>query len=250
MEAGLRWRRSPERNNSQLQLSLVDANAKEILHSLTSRFPQLENTVKLNPLEMDIHSADFYQLLNNFQEQGKGSFDHVYICVEDQTLSLHAALNLQKQLNYRETPLTVRMEEGGGLSRLFRGENQANGSYENIKIFDLLEQTCTCELLLKGTHEILARNLHAAYLEGLKKTHDLKGNQEAWVPWEELTLDIQEKNRRQADRIPLVLAAAGYRIDPLMDWDAESFRFSEEKRTARMILPGWHLWNMSSGVKA
>ncbi|MCK5794574.1 MAG: hypothetical protein KAH12_07700, partial [Anaerolineales bacterium] len=89
--------------------------------------------------------------------------------------------------------------------------------------FDLLDQTCTAELLQRGTHEVLARNLHGVYLEN---SRDAAGD-DALVPWENLSEYLKEKNRQQADRIPLMLSAAGYRIAPLQDWNAEKFTFLE-----------------------
>ena len=124
----------------------------------------------------------------------------------------------------------MRMVESGGLALLI-GNNQADwDSFGNLKIFDLLDQTCTAELLQRGTHEVLARNLHSVYLEN---SGSVDGD-DALVPWEELSDYLKEKNRQQADRIPLMLTAAGYRIAPLQDWDAEDLTFDEKEEVSKM----------------
>lgn len=224
VEIGQRWRRTPEVGQGKLALTIVDLDAEHKLNTLQTRFPLLAQTVALNPLSIDIHSAAFQTLADSFIMDHHCSLDRVYICLDDESLSLHTALTLNQKLRQHQIPIILRMTESGGLSKLLQGAQESQGSYNNLEVFDLLDQTCTYELLLKGTHEILARNLHMAYLEGLKGD---QRREEVWQSWEELSPELQEKNRRQADRIPQVLATAGYRIDPLTDWEAGLFRFSE-----------------------
>ena len=107
--------------------------------------------------------------------------------------------------------------------------DSADGAaFQNLHAFGLLDQTCTADLILRGTHEVLARDLHAAYLEGVKRSQKVPADDPSLVPWEELSDYTKEKNRRQADHIPVMLKAAGYRIAPLHNWDADEYRFSEE----------------------
>lgn len=227
VEIAQKWRSSPSSEDGKLQLTIVDLDAEHKLHILETRYPLLGSTVTLKPLSMDINSAAFQGLADSFIKNGLCSLDSVYICLDDESLSLHTALTLNRKLREYQIPITLRMAESGGLSKLLRGANEAPGSFTQLEVFDLLDQTCTYELLLNGTHEILARNLHQAYLEGLPRSQGESVRKDIWRSWEELSPQTQEKNRRQADRIPLVLAAAGYRIDPLTDWEAAQFRFSE-----------------------
>ena len=47
-------------------------------------------------------------------------------------------------------------------------------TFSNLRIFDLLDQTCTAELLQRGTHEVLARSLHGIYLENSQSLKETK----------------------------------------------------------------------------
>jgi hypothetical protein len=152
----------------------------------------------------------------------------VYVCLDDESFSLQTGLRLNHQLRDYQIPIVLRMAESGGLSSLLREDQSDQETFGNLRIFDLFDQTCTTELLQKGTHEVLARNLHAVYLEGIKLGGPDQQPNEALVPWNELTEYTKEKNRRQADRIPVMLNSAGYRIAPLRDWDIENLVFNEK----------------------
>ena len=49
------------------------------------------------------------------------------------------------------------------------------------------------------------------------------------MPWDELPADIKQSNRRAADHIKVMLAAAGYAPAPLEDWDADLFEFPHDE---------------------
>jgi len=165
---------------------------------------------------MDILSGDFDKAADIFRTGDDSNLDIVYICLDDETFCLQTGLRLNHQFRSQSLPIVIL---GDDL------DNQNQNSFGNLKIFDLLDQTCTAELLQMGTHEVLARNLHAVYLEGIQESSQSDPTR---VPWDELSEYIKEKNRQQADRIPLMLKETGYRIAPLHDWDVENLIFGED----------------------
>ncbi len=106
-----------------------------------------------------------------------------------------------------------------------------------------------------GTHEVLARNLHAVYLACVQDNGSSPDPSPSTLPWDDLSEDIKEANRRQADRIPLMLKEAGYRIAPLHDWDVENLTFSEGGADDEVSLMGrmehdhWCLEKTAAGWK-
>jgi hypothetical protein len=226
VEAALRWRRGNYTNRGKLHISAVDFEAEKKIGALEVQFPQLSGTADLHPLDMDVRSPAFHSLVAALGEQTGILPTHVYICLDNEPLSLHSALTLNQQLD-RETPIVMRMAEAGGLSRLLKGDTAKRSAYGSLKIFNLQEKTLTPKLLLYGTYEILARSLHQSYLEGQGVGTRRKPRKASELPWEQLTPVFRERNRRQAQRLPRVLAAAGYRINPLRDWEAESYTFQE-----------------------
>jgi len=229
IEAARGWKISNPDDGKKIKISIIDINAEQKLDSLKNQNPRLHNLADFQAINMDILSGDFDKVGELFSTTKGCTLDIVYICLDDETFSLQTGLRLNHQLRRYALPIVLRMVESGGLAMLLGdglGDDDQN-SFGNLIIFDLLDQTCTAELLQKGTHEVLARNMHAVYLEGLQDAVTNPEPDQALLPWDELSGYTKEKNRQQADRIPLMLNKAGYRIAPLHDWDVENLKFSK-----------------------
>jgi len=225
LESARSWQLLEPGPDSKIKITVVDIEAEKKLAALVIQHPPLEKLSILNALDLDIRAGDFDRVGERFLEGRLSNLERVYICLDDETFSLQTGLRLNNQLRKFRIPIVLRMAESGGLAMLIGNGGPENDGFNNLNIFDLLDQTCTAELLQRGTHEVLARNLHAVYLENSRGA----AGDGALVPWEELSDYLKEKNRLQADRIPLMLAAAGYRIAPLQDWDAEKLTFLENQ---------------------
>ena len=71
----------------------------------------------------------------------------------------------------------------------------------------MLDQTCTPQLVLGGTHEILARAFHEEYVRAQLAAKETLQTNPLLVPWEELSAEVKEGNYRQADHI-------GFKLKP------------------------------------
>ncbi len=255
VEAARGWRITNPDPDIKIQISLIDLNADQKLESLLIHYPRLSNLCKFKALNMDILSGDFERAGSLFVEGETCDLDLVYVCLDDESFSLQTGLRLNHQLRDYQIPIVLRMAESGGLALLLGKDPGTQASFGNLRIFDLFDQTCTAEILQKGTHEILARNLHGVYLEGIQLSSKDIQPDEALVPWNELSEYLKEKNRQQADRIPLMLNAAGYRIAPLRDWDVEKYIFNEKgdnkddevTRMAKLEHEHWYREKTSEG---
>ncbi len=225
LESARSWQLLDPGLDRKIKITLIDIDAENKLNALMVQHPRLERLGEFNPQNLDIMAGDFDRMADRFLEGDRCLLDRVYICLDDETISLQTGLRLNNQLRKYRVPIVMRMAESGGLALLIGNSRAESDGFGNLQIFDLLDQTCTAELLQRGTHEVLARNLHGVYLENSRGD----AGDDALVPWEELSEYLKEKNRRQADRIPTMLAAAGYRIAPLQDWDAEKLTFFENE---------------------
>jgi len=206
-----------------------------------NQYPRLNNLASFTSMDIDILSGDFGKLAINQIGDSDSPFTIAYICLDDETLSLQTGLRLNHQFRKYQVSFVMRMSESGGLAKLIDKKTGEGNTFANLRVFDLLDQTCTVDLLQRGTHEILARNLHEVYLEGLRQRGTSDESDPAQATWEALTEDLKENNRQLADRIPDMLAKIGYRIAPLTDWDAEKLQFKENQVTlmARMEHQSW-----------
>jgi predicted Fe-Mo cluster-binding NifX family protein len=228
------WREDNHSKNDCLQITIIDRDAQLKAESLCVRFRQLEQVCNIVPLQMEVNSPDFLraEFLRNPSEHN--DVKRVYVCLDDDSLGLHAGLSLLQQMKTHKVAVVIRMVEDTGLATLLGESNTHQGSFKNLHAFGLLNQTCTADLILGGTHELLARDLHSIYLSDHVTDDEKSVVDEALVPWAKLPGRLKESNRRQAGNIVKMLNAGGYKINPLRDWDASELEISPQEEVETM----------------
>jgi hypothetical protein len=162
------WHDQRSDSSRRLTFSVVDRRAEDKIRSLMSRYPQLSTVCDLIPLQVDVRGHEFEEADFLFNEQGEIALDKVYVCLDDHSLGLQAALRLRHRLGQEQPPIIVRMVETSGLAKLIHGGDRTGRPFHNIHAFDLLRQTCTPDLVLAGTHELLAQTVHREYLREMQ----------------------------------------------------------------------------------
>ena len=224
----------------RLRVTIIDREAERKTESLCLRYPQLGRVCELVAQPMDVHWPEFQRAEFLFDADGRCDVTIVYVCLDDDSLGLSAALALRQRVREHGIPIVVRMEQDAGLATLLGGRD-GGGGFENLHAFGLLDRTCRPDLVLGGTHEIIARAIHEGYVGYREKLDGTPQIDPAMVPWEELAEEFRESCRRQADHIGLKLKAVGCGLAPLTDWDAELFEFTSEEveQMARMEHQRW-----------
>ena len=169
-----------------------------------------------------------------------------YICVDDDSLGLHAGLTLQRQLRDRRLPVVIRMAEDNGLAKLLENRKNHRGSFRNLFAFGYLDRTCTPELLNDTPGDILARAAYEEYLQRRRKVAD-PAMVAALLPWEKLDKEHRKANTGWVDRIHWLLKESGYEIAPISDWDIPLMKFSPDE-VERMARLGRDLWRPDCAV--
>ncbi len=231
VHAAKAWRDRGGTDASRLRVSVVDRAAGWECESLALRYPQLSTVCHLEPFEIEIRSPAFERAEFLDGDEGDCDVDAAFVCLDDDPLSLHVALTLLARTRHLDFPIFVRFAEEAGLSSLLRGA-QGDGAgpgpqgWERLRAFGLLDQTCTPELVVGGTHEILARAMHQDYVEKQRARGESAETRPYLVPWEDLPETKRESNRREVDHIAWKLSQIGCGITLLTDWDAASFVFT------------------------
>lgn len=169
----------------------------------------------------------------------------VYVCLGDEAQALQTALEVHRSLKEPATPVVVRAETHAGIPTLL---STATSDFSALRGFAMLDETCDADLLFGGFTESLAQMLHTRYLA----TRDAQGWRDgprdqarlthpAIVPWTQLPAKFKDSNRDQAAHTWAKLAAAGYELAELTDWDAATFEFTdaEVEQLARMEHERW-----------
>ena len=236
VNAARQWQAAGAAPGAKLHVTLIDRRARQVAETLSVRYPGLRKVCELAPQDMDVHSVSFQEA--GFLGDGQA---RVFVCLDDDSLSLSTALALVRRERDPHPTIVVRMAQEAGLAVLLRDVDAGSGSFRHLRAFGLLDRTCHPDQVLRGTHEILARAIHDDYLRHQVAAGVTPKQNPSMVPWEALPEELKESNRQQADDIGAKLKAAGCSAAPLLDWDEPVFAFTpdEIERLARMEHDRW-----------
>ncbi len=241
VQAARDWRDMHGSAGQRLRITVIDREADWKAESLSVRYPQLAKVCELLPCQMDVRSPEFQRAEFLYDAQGRCDVDMVYICLDDDSLGLQTGLTLLYRMRESVIPIVVRMVEDAGLATLLRGGDDSKSTFANLHAFGLLDRTCTADLVLGGTHEVLARAIHEEYVRHQEQLGEAPQTNPVMVLWNNLPERLKESNRRQVDHIRVKIEAIRCGIAPLTDWDAASFEFTsdEVELMARMEHERW-----------
>jgi hypothetical protein len=223
------WRERQDRAGKRLRITVVDRDADRKVETLHLYYPKLEKVCELIPRQIDVAWPEFERADFMNEEDGCCRLSAIYICFDNDSLGLAAALTLLQRVRGQGIPIVVRMASSTGLAALLGQPGLADDAFADLHVFPLLDRTCQPDLLLGGTHETLARAIHEEYMRQQLAAGETPATNPTILSWDELPEPIRESNRRQADHIGAKLRVAGCRLAPLTDWDAEAFEFPADR---------------------
>ena len=242
------WRAIPGSRGRRLRITAVDAQADARVGILHERLPRLADVCEIAAHRMDLDSAEFERADFLFGRDGTSDVTSVYVCVSDDAVGLSAALHLRHRLGGRHVPIVVRTAREGGVATLLAGEDGGD-AYGGLSVFGLLDLVCRPDVLLAGQNEALARAIHEGYVRHERRPGQAGETNPSMVDWEQLPESLRESNRQQAADICRKLAAVGFDIEPLEDWDAAlpTLTADEIELLARMEHDRWRREREAAG---
>ena len=219
------WRDMDAPAAERLRITMIDERAESTAKSLALRHPYLASTCDLIPRQVGLGSPEFARAEFLRSQEPDGRIGIVYVCVEDDTKAVSAALTLQPQLEPGTVPIVVIMARSGGLAGLIR-QAETQAGFHNLHAFGLLDRTLTNDLLSGGTYETLARAIHEEYVRQQAAEGETSETNETMANWDDLPDSLKESNRAQAGHIGVKLGAADCALVPLHDDDAGAFEFA------------------------
>jgi hypothetical protein len=249
VQSAKNWRDVHSKTGCQLNMTVIDRRAERILGSLCLRYPQLSKLCNISPMDLDIDSEDYERAAFLFDDAGQSIMNMIYICMDNDSRGLSAALTLYQHLRNRRVPIVIRMTHDAGLANLLKSDGA--GGFSNLFAFGLLDRTCGPDLLLGGTFEILARAIHEDYVLNQKREGSTPQNNPSMAGWEKLPEHLKESNRLQANDIGIKLKSIDCGVAPLTDWDKELFQFAPEEveKLSEMEHERWHHERRRDGWK-
>lgn len=205
---------------------VVVSHARRIAEVLRARYPGLDKACDLTVCEMDVRAADFASASFLAETRHGGRRASVFVCLDDDSLSLSTALAIAPMVDGAQSTIIVRMAQDAGLATLLQGVPDDRGRFQHLRVFALLDRACQPEQVLRGMREILARAIHAEYIRHQRATGDTPEKNSSMRPWDELTDDLRKANHDQAEDLDAKLAAVRCQIEPMPDWTEPFFEFT------------------------
>lgn len=223
------WRDRHRESGDRLELKLVDKNAAEKQRLLLLRNPFLGRICNLQSIPMDVRSPEFLEGTFLFNSEGLCELSRIYVCLDNDSLSVSTGLALLKRLSGHNVPIVVRMSREGGVGILLHSADRTSEGFGLLSVFGTLEQTCVPELVLGGTQEFLAQAICAEYLEMNGEETRIGARAVSASAWKTVPDDIKDPYRRLAGQIGRMLGQIGCTVEPLSEWNAEQLRFNAEE---------------------
>jgi hypothetical protein len=251
LNAARAWTPQYDKNLLKLHISVIDPQAEMYVKKLCQEYSLVDQVCDWELYPFDTNSTEFLKADYLLNKDKQLEISTVFVTVEDENVGLSSALILVNRIRSSNVRILVRMTEEKGLASLIREPGTNVGKFKNLHMFGLMERTCKLNLIYNSSHESIARAIHAEY----NRREGVKGNQPgstpALVPWDQLTEELKEMNRTQADNIGTKLKAINCDILPWCDFGANKFSFTpiEIETLAKMEHERWCGQKIKQGWK-
>lgn len=245
VEAARRWRLCGDGRRAKLPITMVDSRADVVIQRLCRLYPFVADTC-----EFTTDLVDVRQLLDG--DLGPELPDRVYLCSDDDAVSLKLALTMDQFWRRGGTSVIVPLRQLGRLGVLFDSvEPMLEGVQGALHFFDAVEAGSDPSLIEDSLVERLARAAHEHYLTTQLRAGVAMGSRPAMRPWSELSAEFKEANRSQAVHVGTKLRTIGCALAPNPIW-GEPERFSPQTvhYLAKLEHERWRSWmERSHGVR-
>ena len=152
------WYWQHKSDTVRLKLFLIDLNADHIKENLESQHPKLSAKCDFIAIVLDLKSGSFKR--GTFLEQPDFKRGFIaYICLDDDSLGLYAALTLNQYISEGGAKIIVRMDHNTSVAKLISDEQSVIATIKDIYPVNLNELTAKNQIILAGEKEIFARTI-------------------------------------------------------------------------------------------
>ena len=240
-----RWHSLDGTGDRKLEITLVAEDAATQCAALTRRFPAIERTVQLTPIDQAVNVSSQVDL-RVLPPAALERVVAVCACLPEDVDNLVLALQARHHLPDHVRVVVPESAWTGDFESLLLDPLDP-GQSGQITTVRYSSEPRTLDLLEFSRVEIMAREIHADYLAG-------EASEQANMAWEDLTNPLRDSNRNQAHGIVRHFRAIWYELEALFDWSApvvelseleveelaelEHLRWCDEKRRAGFVPPG------------
>ncbi len=236
--AAQRW---AEVGDGPLTVTVVDEEAPRRMQSLEMQHPGLVDALAACVLTVDVEAPTREALSELTRRIAEMPPRLVTVVLDDESTALATALFLHGMIDDPHVPVVVRTRGAAGLgASIAMADDEGDPRFPGLRLFPLVDRTCSPALVDGGVREELARTLY--------EDHLVRAAARGVVdpPWPELTDDEREAARDAADGLIDALEAYDFELLPLRHWGAPTVVFSPEE-TRRLAQRDHDRWRARRG---
>jgi hypothetical protein len=224
-----------------LTATLVDKAASARMQALEMQHPGLADAVAscLVAIDIEAPTRDGQAELTKRLTEVRPSL--VAVVLDDESTALSTALFLHRTIDDPTIPVVVRTRGEAGLgASVSVDDEEGDQRFPGLRLFPMLDRTCSPALVDGGVREQLAR---ALYEDHLVRAASRGVVDPAWVA---LTDDEREAAREAADGMTDALEENGFELLPLRHWGEPTMVFTPEE-AMRLAVRDHDRWRARRG---
>jgi hypothetical protein len=195
-------------NGAKTEIVVIDPKAATQEALFFKNYPHFREICELRFVQGEPESADLYQLLNLGNPQAM-STTTVILTEELDSANLNIALEVLELTPGQQFPVYVRNSASEQISSLFTHAWQEK-ILKRLRFYGDIHSVCNMEMITNETLDLMARAIHQHYTQ-TQLERQATPNSINTAGWEELSEDMKNANRAQADHIAYKIAQLGYR---------------------------------------
>jgi TrkA-N domain/RyR domain len=236
--AAQRW---AEIGDGPLTATLVDIEASSRMQALEMQHPGLIEAVNARLLTIDVEAPTRDGMAELTKRLAEVPPRLVAVLLDDESTALATALFLYRTIDDPTIALVVRTRGDAGLGASVTVDDADGESrFPGLRLFPLLDRTCSPALMDGGVREELARALYGDHLVRAAARGVVD------PAWSALTDDEREAAREAADGLIDALKENGFELLPLRHWGAPTVSFTPQE-TRRLAERDHNRWRARRG---
>jgi hypothetical protein len=212
-------------NQTKTHLTIIDSDIESKKINFFQRYPRIEELCEFNFLDEAIENVEISQNTITTDEK-RIPITSAVVCENNDMKCLSTSLLLLKKIKDEEIFIFMYLMHDIGLSLFL---NKEFADYSRLIPFGMIETISTKEFVIGEKLNSLAKTIHSNYVESMIKTFQDDSYQDIMQPWELLTNEIKDSNKKQADHILVKIHIIGAKIQKQTNSDSSNFSFSQEE---------------------
>jgi hypothetical protein len=212
-------------NRKKTHFTIIDPDFEIKKINFFHRYPQIEKVCELNFLNENVENLQISQNII-YTDEKKIPITSVIVCENNDMKCLSTSLSLLKKIKNKEIFIFMYLMHDIGLSLFL---NKKFADYSRLIPFGMVETISNKEFVIGEKLNSLAKIIHNNYLESMIKKFNHSVYQDILQPWELLTNEIKDSNKKQADHILVKIHIIGAKIQKLDKRFPTNFKFFQEE---------------------